>query len=82
MNIRYYIKKKSKNENNKTVVNVIGEKKILYCEKLISFNMDLGIFFLNTEFASRLVFLDYDIDNINNDVNSSIKTALFFNKKN
>lgn len=73
--------KKSKYENNKTVVTVIGEKKILYCEKLISFNMDLGIFFYNTEFASRLVFLDYDIDNINNDVNACIKTTLFSNKK-
>lgn len=73
--------KKSKDENNKTLVNVIGEKKIFYCEKLISFNMNLGIFFYNTEFASRLVFLDYDIDNINNDVNSCIKTTLFFNKK-
>lgn len=73
--------KKSKDENNKTIVNVIGEKKILYCEKLISFNMNLGVFFYNTEFASRLVFLDYDIDNINNDVNSCIKTTLFFNKK-
>lgn len=73
--------KKSKDEKGKAVVNVIGEKKILYCERLISFNMDLGIFFYNTEFASRVVFLDYDIDRINDDVNSCIKTTLFFNKR-
>lgn len=73
--------KKSKDENNKTTVTVIGEKKILYCENLVSFNIHLGIFFYNTEFAARLVFLDYDIDNINNDANSCIKTTLFFNKR-